>query len=284
MVESETTSPEALDVEIDRVFNAVNLLPKFPERCEIVVRQAVDDVLRGDTTARFSISDLAPEEKKHIGTKVEHGLRREFFENRKGAFLDTTVEDVEVDIKNTIGNTWMIPPEAVDKLCLLSAIDESSEKFSIGLVRANASLLTKPNQDRKRSLSKKGRETIRWFVKNRALRVSIFVSDPEIRQAVFSKGSGQTRVAELFRQVKQKPIQRTDIEIAAAHEGRQIDVRARVRDARNKLSEEGLRVLRGWNPGERNEAQRRGYTISKTQCITLNADSQDQEAVSDRYT
>src|SRR5579863_1982818 len=95
---NEATSPEVTDPEIDRVFEAINLMPRFSERSHIIIRQAVDEVLRGDTTARCSIGDLSPEEKKHIGTQVERGLKREFFENRKGEHLDTVVENVEVDI------------------------------------------------------------------------------------------------------------------------------------------------------------------------------------------
>lgn len=273
MVENETPTAE-FDPELDRAFDAISSMPGFAERSQKVVREAVDQVLQGDETARCSISELTPEEKKHIGTKVEHGLKREFFANRKGEHLDTIVDGVEVDIKNTVGETWMIPPEATNRLCILSAIDERSQRYSIGLLRAAMSLLNKPNQDQKRSLSKKGRDSIRWIVKDGSLRVSIFVSCPDIKRLVFLKTTGQSRVAELFRQVRFRPIQRSDIERAAAHNAnRQIDLRARVRDARTKLRSEGLLLLRGWNPQEREQARVLGYRIDTTQCISVTAET-----------
>ena len=276
MSENEAAS-QGSDEQLDRVFGAVATLPYFAEHSELVVRKAIDRVLRGDSTGRYSIGELTPEEKKHIGTHVEQGLIREFFDDRRGERLDTTVEGVEVDIKNTVGETWMIPPEAVNKICLLSAIDETSQKYSIGLIRANESILTKPNQDKKRSLSSRGRSMIRWIVRDRDLRVSVFARDTNVRLRVFSKKSGQARVAELFRQVEATPIQRSDIEVAAVHKGRQVDVRARVRDAKIKLRSEGLLLLRGWNSKERDEARRRGRVITKSECIVLKLSEKSAE-------
>jgi hypothetical protein len=179
------------------------------------------------------------------------------------------VISVEVDIKNTIGHNWMIPPEAVGRLCLLTQINEESAKFSVGLIRAREEQLGKENQDKKRSLSKQGRESVSWIVRDAALPVSAFLISNSIRDRVFEKGSGQARVTELFRQIQKVPIQRSDIEAVAATQDRQVDVRARVRDAKTRLLQEGLLVLRGWNSAEREKARTRGYPIDGKQCISI---------------
>ncbi|MBZ5718958.1 MAG: hypothetical protein LAO03_01110 [Acidobacteriia bacterium] len=74
---------------------------------------------------------------------------------------------------------------------------------------------------------------------------------------------------ELFRQIQAVPIHRSDIEGVAATKDRQVDVRARVRDAKTKLYREGLLVLRGWNRAENDEARRRAYLIDAKQCINI---------------
>jgi hypothetical protein len=270
-----TSSQSQPDNELEIVLAEFSNTPDFQRRATSVIRKAVDNVLQGDRTRRYSIAQLTPEEKKYIGTQVEKGLKTEFFQDRKGQVSDTTVAGVEVDIKNTIGNNWMIPPEAVGRLCLLTQIDEESARFSVGLIRAHEEQLGKENQDKKRSFSKQGRESISWIVKDAVLPVSAFLtSAASTRDRVFEKASGQAGVAELFRQIQKAPIQRSDIEAVAAPKGKQIDVRARVRDAKTKLLQEGLLVLRGWNKVEREEAGRRGYLIDRKQCISIPLEDQ----------
>jgi hypothetical protein len=257
------------DNDLKIVLASLSSIPDLQQRVTITIRRAVDNVLQGDRTGRYSIAQLTPEEKKHIGTQVEKGLKAEFFQGRRGQVSDTTVADVEVDIKNTIGENWMIPPEAVGRLCLLTQINEESARFSVGLIRAREEQLGKENQDKKRSLSKRGRESISWIVKDAALPISAFLMSTSIRERVFERGSGQARVTELFRQIQKVPIQRSDIEAVAATQDRQVDVRARVRDTKTRLLGERLLVLRGWNKAEREEALRRGYPINGTQCISI---------------
>jgi len=179
------------------------------------------------------------------------------------------VADVEIDIKNAITDNWMIPPEAVDRLCLLTQINEKSARFSVGLIRAREEQLGKENQDKKRSLSKQGRASVSWIVKDALLPVSAFLISDSIRDRVFERGGGQARVTELFRQIQKVAIQRSDIEAVAATKDRQVDVRARVRDAKTQLLQEGVLVLRGWNPAERETARTRGYLIDGKQCISI---------------
>jgi hypothetical protein len=263
--------PEQEDQEFEAVESAIMAIDGLEQRTVIVARSAIDNVLQGDRTKRYSIAQLSPEEKKHIGTQIENGLRSALFDNRRGATLDTSIAGIEIDIKNTIGSNWMIPPEAVGKLCLLTRINEETRTFSLGLVRTNLELLNSENQDKKRSISKNGKALIRWFVQDAALPVSAFLaSDSLVRQQILGQKSGQAGVRELFRNIQKVPIHRSDIEaVAVAAHGRQVDLRARVRDAKNRLAGEGILVLRGWNPTERQEALGRGFMIDKTQCIAI---------------
>ncbi len=258
-----------VDDELDRVVEEIRQISNLEAKLTEILRRAIDDVLRGDTTKRYSIEQLTPEEKKHIGTHVEIGIKRDLFSNRAGEVLDTTVAGVEVDIKNTIRQTWMIPPEAVGKICLLVRIDEPNRSYSVGILRTRAELLNEPNQDKKRSVSKEGTQTITPIASG-GLRSSVFLSlDQTLRQRIFEQSSGQRRVRELFRTVVGQPIHRSDIAVVAAGEGRQIDLRARVRDTKQYLINEGLTVYRGWNATERNLAAEAGYDISSDQCISV---------------
>lgn len=270
MTNAGTTTQPLPDPELDTVLAEIKNIPDFKGKTAGVIRKAIDNVLQGDRTRRYSISQLTPEEKKHIGTQVEKGLKSEFFQGRAGKVSDTTIADVEVDIKNTIGENWMIPPEAVGRLCLLTRIDEKAATCSVGVIRARNELLGKENQDKKKSFSKEGRKSISWIVKDASLPVSAFlISTPAIRDDIFEKSSGQARVTELFRKIQAIPIHRSDIEAVAATKDRQVDLRARVRDAKTKLQQEGLLVLRGWNRAENDEAGRRGYPIDRKQCISI---------------
>jgi hypothetical protein len=279
MTNAGTTSHPPPDTELDVVQAEIKNLPDLHGKTTSVIRKAIDNVLQGDRTRRYSITQLTPEEKKHIGTQVERGLKSEFFQDRTGKVSDTTIAGVEVDIKNTIGDNWMIPPEGVGHLCLLTQIDEKSAKYSVGLIRAREELLGRENQDKKRSFSKEGRKSISWIVKDAPLPISAFLaSATTVREQIFAKGSGQARVTELFRQIQAGPIHRSDIEAVAAAKDRQVDVRARVRDAKTTLHKERLLVLRGWNSVERAEAHRRGYPIDRKQCISIPLESQPDDA------
>jgi hypothetical protein len=153
----------------------------------------------------------------------------------------------------------------------LVRIDEAARKYSVGVFRANLELLGSPNKDRKRSVLKEGQKSIRWLIEGESFPVSLFLMNPQVGEKVLTHASGQSQVAELFRQERERPIERSDVEVAAAHDGgRQKDLRARVRDAKRKLSGEGLLVLRGSNKPEREEAARRGHPIERDQYICLN--------------
>lgn len=200
---------DAPNQDLETVIAALNSIKNFQERAAVAIRDAVNEVLRGERTGRYSIDQLTKQEKAHIGTQVEIAFLLEFFGLRQGSLLDTTVEGIEVDIKNTIGSNWMIPPEAVGQICFLVEINEANRCFSIGVLRTDLLLLTQPNRDYKRSINTIGRQQIRWLVKNAVLPVSIFLRIPEgLNKEIWAQGEdgrkrqGQARITHLFRVVQ----------------------------------------------------------------------------------
>ena len=212
----------------------------FHEQAAITLRQALDEVIDGMRTGRWSIDALEKTEKTYIGTKVEILFKFDF-DLPDGQKLDTRIEGEEVDIKCTVLRDWMIPSEAVGELCLLVRIDDLRSKFWIGLVRADPSLLrTGKNRDEKTSISSEGKKNIHWIIEGGQLPSNLLADlEPEIRETIFSHRGGQARINELFRLVQNRIIPRVAIETVA----RQKDPMKRVRDARIALSREGILIL-----------------------------------------
>lgn len=210
-------------------------------------------------TGHWSIISLEKTEKTYIGTKVEILFKFDF-EIPDGATLDTRIQGAEVDIKCTVLGNWMIPREAVDHLCLLVRIDEHRSRFSIGVIRATAAVLTTAgNRDGKRTLSATGKQAIRWLVEDGALPVNFLATLPEdVRRRIFSHASGQERVDALFRLVQGRIIPRVAIETVA----RQKDPMKRMRDARRRLLSEDILVL-GHQGAEPEMARQRGFPVPK---------------------
>jgi len=262
MADQSIALPTDEDPELETVVSYLSLIPDFEERAAVTIRDAVSEVLRGERTGRYSIHQLTKQEKAHIGTQVEIAFLHEFFDLREGAILDTTIEGIEVDIKNTIVSNWMIPEEAFGQLCLLVLINEDTRHFSIGVLRAVIDILNRPNRDGKRSVSAAGQNRIRWIVRHGNLPVSIFLTIPaNLNKEIWAQGDntsrrqGQARVTHLFRVVTNQPIFRSDISTLA----RQHDPAKRVRDARKLLRREGLLVLSGRY--HRALAEQRGFHL-----------------------
>lgn len=214
--------------------------PDMSDEFASLFRRALDEVIDGARTGRWAIAALEKTEKTYIGTKVEILLRYEL-EVPRGKKLDTEIQGHEVDIKCTVGRNWMIPREAVGQLCLLVQLDDVTNIFRVGLVRAAPSILTAgANQDGKRSIKAEARDHIHWLVAEGALQPNFLSTlEPEVRQQILAQRSGQARIIELFRRVQGRIIPRNAIETVA----RQLDPMKRLRDARKKLAEEGILVL-----------------------------------------
>ncbi|MCX6866054.1 MAG: NaeI family type II restriction endonuclease [Verrucomicrobia bacterium] len=228
------------DPELTKVVEFFLQINGFEAQAAETLRRALDEVIDGMRTGRWSVNSLEKTEKTYIGTKVEILFKFDF-ELSKGNKLDIRVEDTEVDIKCTVLKDWMIPKEAVGELCLLVRIDDQRSKFWIGVIRAETShLRSGENRDKKSSLSAEGKKSICWLIEAGDLPGNFIGSlAPEIRERIFSHKNGQARVKELFRLVQNRIIPRVAIETIA----HQKDPMARARHSRKPLLAEGIIVL-----------------------------------------
>lgn len=228
------------DEALRRVVEFFLLQNGFEAQAADTLRRALDEVIDGMRTGRWSVDSLGKTEKTYIGTKVEILFKFDF-ELPDGEKLDTRIEGAEVDIKCTVLKDWMIPREAVGELCLLVRIDDKKSKFWIGVIRTTLDVLRKgKNRDKKTSLSAEGRRQIQWIVEEGKLPANLLAMlDSRIRGEILAPKSGQQRIIQLFRLVQRQIIPRVVVETVA----KQKDPMKRVRDARITLAEEGILIL-----------------------------------------
>jgi Restriction endonuclease NaeI len=211
-----------------------------------ILQDAIDFVIDPVRTARNLISELDNVEKTFVGLKVEHFLR-DFLNVPKG-LRDMCIDGIDVDIKNTVGGTWMIPQETYrsEEPCLLIVIADGEKRFWLGLVFARNSYLGAMNQDKKRSFTKKGMQNILWLVEGKNLPPSRWkeIDMERFRELRRIKG-GKNRAVKFFMENLGKKIHRTIIQ-SLLHP--QLDYMKRVRGnggARDPLKSEGIAVLSG---------------------------------------
>lgn len=233
-----------MDTELNKVQNFLLYIKDFKEKVAKAIRHAIDEVVAGRYTGRFSIEQIDKTEKTYIGTKVQHMIQHHLgipYGNK----LDTIIDGSEVDIKFTIGKNWTIPLEAVNELCLLVSADDKNSTFNVGLIRTTEDVLnTGKNRDGKRTINQLGREKIAWLIKDGSLPQNILQSLPKDKLAqVFAKKSGQDRITELFRLFPNVCFNGAAIESVAS----QKDSSKRVRDARLILEKEGIIICSGYD-------------------------------------
>jgi hypothetical protein len=170
---------------------------------------------------------------------------RNFFNLPKG-ILDLTIDGLDVDVKNTLGDTWMIPREAVGKPCILVASDETKNTCFFGIFVAHLDNLTAGmNQDQKRSVSAAGFSNIHWILVDEPYPVSFWSTIGEQATHNIMRGkSGNERIAALFREAQKIPIHRDIVQAVA----QQKDYMKRLRKnggARDVLAHEGIAILSG---------------------------------------
>ena len=227
----------------DEPFAAVRAWIDVPEKLERIgtaIRLAFDWVIDGPRTGRYSIDQLETTEKIYIGNRVEHEILHELG-LPKVPPLDTVICGAEVDIKFSLAQNWMIPPEAVGKLCLIVTANDVSSLFSVGLLRALPKWLgTGSNRDGKRSISAAGKLAISWMSNTPPLPSNFLLNlDPTIRSEILALTTGQQRVNEVFRRMIGHPISTNALDTLAV----QRDPSKRVRDARKTLMAEGIGVF-----------------------------------------
>ena len=141
----------------------------------------------------------------------------------------------------------MLPPESWGQLVLVATASDEQSEWSVGVVRVSEDnrRLTSVNRDGKTNLSPVGREAIRGPFRKLAFAPHVLLqrSDESVA-SIFSKGTGQQRLDELFRQAEGMRIHRNTVATVA----RQQDYMKRVRangGSRSNLQSEGFLIPGG---------------------------------------
>jgi hypothetical protein len=203
-------------------------------------------VINTPKTGRRLIEELYAPEKTYIGTCVENELRY-FLRLPRGTDLDFEIGGVDVDLKFSVGESWMIPPEAFGRPCIILSADEYTARFCFGLFLARPEYLTKGNRDKKCGINKLGKQSIRWIVKDEAYPPNFWQSVPQaVAQTIVSQRSGNDRVIALFREIQDRPIGRKIIEDVAMQKDPMRRSRAdKSRGTRNRLAQDSIVLLCG---------------------------------------
>lgn len=237
----ERLTPIARDI-IARAGGEDALSTRFPE----MLRQCIDDVILTPKTGRRSYEELEKTEKTYIGTRVEIELRA-MLRLPKGR-LDTLIQGQDVDIKNTMGNNWMIPTEAVGHPCILVAADEARALCYLGLIVAQPGYLTQgQNKDAKKSVSAEGFTNILWLLRDHPYPANFWRTiNAEVVERIFAGRSGNQRMAVLFREIQGQPIAREVVEAVAKQQDFMRRIRSdKGRGTRDILAREGIALLSG---------------------------------------
>jgi hypothetical protein len=227
------------------LLKAVNGQERFEEKLRSFFRSAIDEVIDTARTGRRFLSDLEKTEKTYLGTKFEI-LLRDWLQVPKGIVLDLLIGGREVDVKSTTGggSGWMIPPEAVDRLCILLRVNEVESTCAVGLARARQEYLRAgENRDKKTSFSAQGTRNIWWMVRDFGYTPNFWtlISEPQADK-IMSHGGGTKRLVELFEQCLETPVSRVLIASIAAQD----DFMKRIRrngGARDELAPKGIAIL-----------------------------------------
>ena len=220
----------------------IQLAAKFA----VMLRECVDDVIMTPKTGRRSYDELEKTEKTYIGTRVEIELRA-MLGLKKGK-LDTVILEHDVDIKNTMGNNWMIPTEAINNPCILVAADEVRAICYLGLFVARLDYLTlSQKKKKKKSVSALGFTNILWLLREHPYPSNFWRTvPPDAIEKIFSGGSGSRRMTALFREVQNVPISRNVVEAVAQQQDFMRRIRSdKGRGARDQLAKEGILLLSG---------------------------------------
>lgn len=232
------------------------LLSEFPR----LLQEAVDFVIDPIVTARTKISELDNVEKTFVGLKVEHYLR-DFLDVPKG-LRDLELDGVDVDVKNTVSATWMIPPETfrAEEPCLLIAIADEQKQCWLGLILARNQYLGSlaGNRDSKRSVTATGKANILWIAEGTQLPPSKWdgIDMNRLRELRKIKG-GSKRAAIFFEENLYNVVHRKVVESLLFD---QKDFMKRIRGnqgARDILSPKGIRILSG--AYDKQEAKKHGH-------------------------
>lgn len=253
-VDTRPASEASGDDELDEVAEWFRRNPVLRETFGAILRQSIDEVLDGQRTGRYDIEQADKTEKTYLGTKVEIVIRAAF-ELPRGKQMDYSVKGHEVDSKFSMRGSWSIPGEAVGHLCLLTSANDRKGTFDAGLIRITAEGLNAGlNRDKKTTITPAAKEGIVWLARQEKLPGNLLLSLPAKQvETIVSPSSGQERINRLLRSVQGRIIDRN----TAVTVARQADGLKRCRDARRRLSDEGIVVL-----GHQNQSPKVARSLS----------------------
>ncbi|NMD56338.1 MULTISPECIES: NaeI family type II restriction endonuclease [Tsukamurella] len=253
------------DPDLNDVVAALRRLDPDGERTAQVLRDTFDQLYDGVRTKRYSWEQLFKTEKTHFGTLIEINLQREF-KFADGDKLDYQIAGHDVDAKYSQKmGSWMLPPEAVNQLCMVVTASDVDSSFSLGVVRAREEWLGKgQNRDAKRTLSAAGRPHIHWLTRDGDLPPNVLLHlSPSDIAAIFKPKGGTARISELFRRAPGKIVSRAAVCTAAA----QLDPTRRLRGgkggARGPLAAEGMVILSGAYDWQARAARQLGLPVPR---------------------
>jgi hypothetical protein len=217
----------------------------FEEKLRSFFRSAIDEVIDTARTGRYFLSDLEKTEKTYLGTKFEI-LLRDWLQVPRGVVLDFQIGGREVDVKTTTGGKsgWMIPPEAIEQLCILLRVNEDQSTCAVGLARARqAYLRTGENRDKKTGFSAAGTRNIWWMVQHFPYTPNFWtLISEDLRRRIMAPRGGTERLTLLFENCLETPVSRVLIASIAAQD----DFMKRIRrngGARDNLAPKGIAIL-----------------------------------------
>jgi len=260
------------DVDLQVVYGWLMLQP-LPSLLTGAVHDAVEYVLDGARTWRFDLDspEVDSDERRTVGTKLQYrvlaalGLAKE-------KPLDTRIMGVAVELKGTIGTTWMIPREGQCEICMLIQVDTARDRHRSFLMRTHRLWLHggDGNQDSKRgvqagALAAYSLRLLDWT----PLPVNpLKLLTEHQREVVFAPHEGQARrLTALFGYLPEVVIPRSSILTVCANRQDPLRRARQIKEA--VLEEHGLRVLCGKWPAERDEAAVRGFDISDAAWVAL---------------
>lgn len=224
-----------------------SLPTEYPFLVDDTITQSID----ATRTGRTHFEQLYPEERKNLGSLIEVRIRDLLGVPRSKR--DLQILDHEVDVKNTIGNTWMIPRETYDipsgaepGILLLCQYGPESRTCNLGLIVARREYLSVgANRDGKVSVSAAGRNHIWWLVYEAQLPPDIWASiDVSLYRRLRQAKGGTKRAAEFFESHLGIPVERSIVQSLLFD---QRDYMKRLRSnggARDILSKRGISLRR----------------------------------------
>ena len=232
-----------------------------------LIRRAIDEVVDGPRTGRWSLDQLSNPEKTYVGIKLEIVVKAALGVPGS-AEQDAIIAGHHVNIKWSKSLAWMIGRENVNAFCLGLGTSRDGRRFSVGLFRPTDARLGAVNQDKKRTLSAKSlKNDVRWIVRDGDMPPNFVEALPEsTRKAIFAEKSAQARITKLVTLVQGVPIPREAFYTVALDKR---DPMRRLRRDKYKVAHlGGMRVFSATYG--RGELARRGFTsVPKDHFISL---------------